>query len=371
MSWESRLRTFLRYGAGGNPGILRLEREPCYFDALQVEGTTTDVLVARDGRKIVALGTRSEKPCFINGIPEPKMTGYVSNVLIAPGYRNSSLFFRGYRLFKQLHQAGQCTFYLLTVLAGNMKVLNVLQKNAGFSLLTPYRAGLPLLEPWGTYNTYVLGVTPSGVNSTGVSGLSVRRAEAADVPAIITFFRNHGPRRQFFPSYSEDDILSRSGLLKGLSVNDIFLARQGGELVGTLGVWNQTGFRQWHVHDEKAYTDMCTILDPAHRGSQPSPSCTDQGSKLNCRMLALMCITGDRPDIFSALLGRINLCCRSKGDLPFLLLGLHETDPLNACIKRQPHVLFESHMYVLSWNNTENRHKQLNKMIPYLELGSL
>ena len=256
-SHNAELRKFLREDSGS----LRLEREPDYFEATQVEGIKVDVFAGRRNREIVALGTRSEKPCYLNGESDPKTTGYISNVKITPGLRSTSVLFRGYRFFIKLHRKSSCRFYLFTVMNDNNKVLNVLQKNSGLSLLSFNIKSIPTVMPLGSYLTHFLSTAKENMYSKSPSDLTVRRACIQDVPVILDFIRNNGRQRQFYPSYTERDITG-TGLLKDLTIEDIFLAFEGPRIVGTLTAWDQTGFRQWYLNDQEAVLDPCSNLHP-------------------------------------------------------------------------------------------------------------
>ena len=160
-------------------------------------------------------------------------------------------------------------------------------------------------------------------------------------------------------------------MLKGLAVHDIFLAYLGKELIGTLGVWDQTHFRQWYVNNYTLYRSLYNCFRDARSQGTPRLPHFDLTSPLDCRMVALTCIAGDIHSVFTALLDSIKLSCITEGTMPFLWIGLHEEDPLNEPVKQEPHFLIESALYLVSWGNTTRGIKGLRKMIPYLELGSL
>jgi hypothetical protein len=369
--YDAELRRFMHESASDNSMSLRLEREPDYFDALQVEGVNVDVIAAHDRHKIIGVATRSEKPCFVDGAPEPVAVGYLSNVKIAPDYRQLSLLLQGCRFLGELHKRAACEFYLMCILTDNKKVIHFLHNSPQFAFFTSTGDDLPRFEALGLYKTYLLHAARRGSNLSTLQDIAIRRATREDVPHIIDFIRTHGPRRQFFPCYTEEDLSSRCGLLKGLAVRDIFLACQGEKLMGTLGVWDQTHFRQWYVNDHTQYRSLYNYFkDTCTEASSRLPQ-FDFKSPLDCRMLALACIAEDSHAVFTALLDEIKLSCITEGSMPYLWIGLHEEDPLNESIKREPSFLIESALYAVSWGNTTRDIKGLKKMIPYLELGSL
>lgn len=369
--YDAELRRFMHESASDHSMSLRLEREPDYFDALQVEGINVDVIAAHDRHKVIGMATRSDKPCFVDGATEPVAVGYLSNVKIAPDYRKSSLLLQGCRFLGELHKRASCEFYLMCVLTDNEKVIHFLNHTPSFTFFTSTGDDLPAFEALGLYKTYLLHSASRGSNSSSLPDISIRRATREDVPYIVDFIRTHGPRRQFFPCYTEEDLNSSCGLLKGLAVSDIFLAYQKEKLMGTLGLWDQTNFRQWYVND---YTQYCSIYNNFKDTRTEISSRLPQfnfNNPLDYRMLALACIAEDNLAVFNALLDEIKLSCATGGSMPYLWIGLHEKDPLNEVIKREPCFLIESALYVVSWGNTKRDIKDLKKIIPYLELGSL
>ncbi|MCP4716266.1 MAG: hypothetical protein GY868_14200 [Deltaproteobacteria bacterium] len=360
---DAALRRFLRESRG----CLRLEREPSYFEALDVEGQRVDVMVGLDGQSIIALGTRSEKPCYVNGLSEPVSMGYVSNVRIAPGWRRTSTLFHGYRFFRKLHKKGACSFYLMTVMEDNSSVLKIMRNSAGLSLLTPEMKSLPAIQPLGTLHTYILTVAdPSGATVCKVADdVSVRPATAEDLPDIVAFVRRQGPRRQFFPAYSPEDIAG-SGLLKGLEAQDIFLAWKGGRLVGTLGAWDQSLYRQWYRDEPGGRAPKCD-----ERCAEPGINSSVTAERVSSRMLALVCIADDRPEVLAKLLEAAKGSMRSHSCCSSLWLGLHESDPLCAAVCGERYELVKSSVFMVSWGEESAAPEVSAQRIPYLELGAL
>ena len=369
--YDAQLRRFMHESVSDELLSLRLEREPDYFDALQVEGVTVDVIAAHDGHKIIGMATRSEKPCFVDGSAEPVAVGYLSNVKIAPDYRKSLLLVQGTRFLAELHKRAACDFYLMCILTDNKKVLRLLQHSPHFSFFSSAGDDFPVFESLGFFKTYLLHGNDCRADAGSLSNISIRRATEEDVPAMVDFFRTHGPRRQFFPCYTEEELKSGFGLLKGLAVHDIFLACRGKDLMGTLGIWNQIDFRQWYVNNYTQYQTLYNYFKETRTKITPRLPNFDFSSSLDCRMIALICIAEDNLTVFTALLDAIKLACTTKEFMPYLWIGLHEEDPLNEAIKREPHFLIESSLYAVSWGNTTCNLKGLKKMIPYLELGSL
>ena len=158
-------------------------------------------------------GWLPRRPAHPAGVPQPWTAG------------------RGYAFFRQAHTDGRCRFYLTTVATGNKPAQEV---------LTSGRAGLPSYLPAGDYCTLAL----PRLRRIASTGLEVRPAADADLPRVLAFLAENGPRRQFFPCYAAEDFQEPGGSLRGLGASNILLAERSGRVVGTLAGWDQHGFRQ-------------------------------------------------------------------------------------------------------------------------------
>src|SRR5207244_4156096 len=98
-------------------------------------------------------------------------------------------------------------FYFTTIAAGNKVALR---------MLTSGRAGLPMYHPAGVYHTLAIPLPRRPSPPAAVPGLTIRSACRADLPSILDFLTEAGPRRQFFPRYWRDDFLAPDGLLRGI-----------------------------------------------------------------------------------------------------------------------------------------------------------
>jgi hypothetical protein len=200
--------------------------------------------------------------------------------------------------------------------------------------------------------------------------LEIRRATQEDVPAIIEFWQREGGRKQFFPEYSDADLLSSDGLLRGLRPEDVFLAFTGKELVGTMAVWEQKSFRQSVV---TGYNKQLTFLRLPYNAIARLlgyPILPRLGSNLDYFNLSLICIQEDDPHVFTLLLAHVIKRYRSRYSL--FMAGLHERDPLLPVLRRYRHFPYASRLYVVCWEDGEEDFENLNEWrVPYLELGAL
>lgn len=333
-------------------------REPHFFDASRVEGHSVQAIVGRDIEtdKIVGMGVRAIKHVFVNG--EKATIGYLSTLRVEEAYRSLGHMLRGYDFLRQLHKDDMAALYLT----------NIMEDNPARRLLESGRFGLPKYHDRGRFCTLAVGLRQRARMHTP-STFDIRRANRVDVPQIIRFLHSEGPTKQFFPQYTEHDIVSDEGLLRGLAVEDIFLAFDGNALVGTVAVWDQKSFRQDIITGYQGSTGVLRpFLNIAAR-IQGYPVLPPAGTMLDDVYLTLVCVKENAPDIFHELLNRLVEEVRKEANV--LMVGFHERDPLLGTLERFRSVPCHSRLYVTCWADGEKTIEKLDGRVPYIELGAL
>ena len=345
------------------PGAISLEfrREPSYLAAAVVEGAIRQVLIARElsTGNVVALGTRSVADRFLNGQPAP--VGYLSNLRIVPAHRRGRILAAGFRFLKQLHEAAPVPLYLTTIAEGN---------TAAQALLTSARPPLPRYVPAGRFHTAILALRPRRPFPPPAKPVAIRPARLDDQPAILAFLHRVGAARQFFPCYRDADLFTPAGLLRDLHPPDLLLAFHDRQLVGTLGAWDQTRFRQNVV---RSYAPPLRQLRPLYNlwaGARHLPRLPRPGEVLRSRLAALPLLAPGHEDAFHPLLAQLLARTRAAG-ADHLLVGLHDADPLLPLLRQVPARWYTTAVYLVCWPDGQTALQQLDHRPPYLELGSL
>ena len=336
---------------------LCLRREPSYFAAASVDGRFRQVIAARDCSTglVVGFGSRSISQRYVGG--RPQAVGYLSTLRLLRDHRNVGLVARGYRYFRTLDEDARAAFYLTTISATNAPARQ---------LLTSHRAGLPYYHAWGEYHTLAIPLAPRRPR-TIPDGLSVRQARAEDRERIIAFLASHGPRRQFFPCYQSDDLFAADSLLAGLRAEDLWLALAGDEIIGTLGLWDQSAFRQAIVHSYRGWLRWSLPLVNAAARVGRWPKLPPPGEPMSCLLAAVPVIASDDPAVLRSLLSVALAAAHGKGD--YLLFGAHSDDPLLPVVRRHARTSYTTCLYLVSWQ--PELPAELRSRVPYLELGSL
>jgi hypothetical protein len=340
---------------------LAFHRDPSFFAAAHVEGSLRQVVAARDTEadRVVGFGCRCIRRLHVNG--EAREVGYLSSLRLLPKHRNRGLVARGYAFFKKLHGDGAAPFYLTTIAEGNEPALR---------MLTSARAGLPMYHYRGAYHTAAVPLGASSARGPGHRGsVEMRPARDDDIPTLVRFLNQEGPRRQFFPAVEAADF-APGGLFHGLGIDAILLAFRAGALVGTLGGWDQSAYRQTVIH---AYRPALRWMRPFYNGWarwRGLPSLPMPGQRLHYLTGALPVVKDDDPDVFMALLDALRRHLGHDG-ADYVFVGLHDEDPLLPTLRRVASVEYTTRLYLACWEDGDPARQALDARVPYLELGTL
>lgn len=353
---ERALRELLRESS--MPGWIRLAfgREPDFFHGAGVQGKTNEALVTLDGARALGMGCRSVKPMFVNG---KKMDfGYLHGLRLHPDARRTSLLARGYAELKRLHENIPVPAYLTTVIEDNSQAR---------ALLTSGRAGLPHYIDRGRYITHAIQLNARRRKYD--SPYDIRNGNDIGIKSVIDFIHEAGRTRQFFPAIKADDF--GTPYLRGLNMADFRIALKNNEILGVASVWNQSAFKQNLV---KGYAAPIRFSRPILNlflrmsGFCPLPA---PGEKLNSPYIAFACVRDNDPEIMRALLEHIYYEYQRNG-AHFLLLGMHEDDPLTAVSKYFSAFHYVSRFYLVCWDDGLDFVKRLDPALtPHLELATL
>jgi hypothetical protein len=344
------------------PGAVSVSfrREPSFFDAAVVDGGFNQTVVARDCEegRIAGFGIRSVRQRYVNGLP--MAIGYLSGLRLLPQYRNHGLLARGFRFFSQLHRDGRAQLYLTTIAADNGTALAV---------LTSGRAGLPRYHCAGVYHTAVIPLVRGKNCARNTESIEIRRATAADLPAVIRFLNTVGPSRQFFPCYETAELFTDHCTFRDLKPHDLLLAIRDGGMVGTLACWDQAAFRQTIVESYEGSISWARPLYNGWAALRGQPRLPQPGEALRFLTGALALARDDEREVFTALLDAAVALGINHAE--YLLIGMHESDPLLPLVKARQAAEYLTNLYYVCWQDGETLRQQLDDRPPYLELGCL
>lgn len=318
--------------------VLTYEREPNYFLGCATMGRPCDVLIARHAtsRRVGAVACRATRPVFLNGREE--QIGYLGSLRVDKEFRGRWLVSRGFDFLAQLRGSETLAFAAIT--AENRVA-------RGMFIEHP-RRHFPVFEEAARVSTLALIVRPSKRKMQ--SRCMVRRGQQSDLKDIVAFLRKHGSAKQFFPAYSEEDF-SGNATTAGFRIEDFVLAIRGGEIAGTIGLWDQSAYKQTIVQQ---YTGALSwgrrLFNAGARlaRAQPLPP---PGEAVRFAYASFICVADNDPDVFRALLRHVYDLAAERG-YAYLMVGLAENDPLFPVASRYLHLRYRSTLHTVRWKNS-------------------
>jgi ribosomal protein S18 acetylase RimI-like enzyme len=364
---DAAIRRLLATNAVPGRVTVTFEREPNYFAGCATMGLTCQSLVARAGDRIAGVACRATRPMFVNG--REVRLGYLGQLRVDERFRGRWLVSRGFRFLKRLHDDDPVPAYLLSLIEENREALGV--------LIELRRPGFPIFRRFGRLYTLALALGPPRRTKVERSTqCEIERAGRDDLADIVAFLRRSGAARQFYPAYSEDDF--RGEVTLGFRPEDFFVARRNGALAGVIGLWDQSSYKQTIA---RGYAGWLRWARPAYniaaRLSARAPI-PNAGEKILHAYASFVCVAGEDPEVFRALLRRVCAVAAERG-YSYLMAGFDERDPLLEVARAHPHIAYRSRVFIAGWpkdpdnqpNQFERFYEQLDDRIPYFEIAAL
>jgi len=338
------------------PGAIQVTyaREPDYMLGCGIMGDRVQVGVCRkNDNEVVGIAQRSSRMMYYNGHLE--RVGYLSQLRLDKEYWGQGLTREGFRYGQKLHAEGDVRGYITTIIELNERARAILE--------TP-RDPFPHYHDIGRVYTLALMVRQPKKLSHDID-----LSYGGNLEEIVEFLNHEGCRRQFFYHYNIDDF--SNGRLQGFHLDDLAVARRKGEIIGVLGYWNQSDFKQSIISN---YSLALKLAKPFYNlylraiGGKPLPQA---GQKLEHSYATLCCIKDDEPQVFEALLNAVYAIAYERGDA-YLMIGIHEKDPLLPIAQAIPHVAYRSRLYAVTWDDEDTGfYDELDERLPHIEIATL
>jgi hypothetical protein len=342
------------------PGMIAVAycREPSFFAACDVAGDQWQVGVCREEAtgNVVGLAQRSSRLMYING--EPQRVAYISALRVDSDYQGRGITRGGFAYARQMHEADPLPT-ITTIIELNKKARAILERPR---------------DPFPHYldigRVYTLALTALfRPPRTPLPDVTIKRSKNSNLDAVVAFLNSEATRRQFGYHYTVDDFIN--GRLRDFDISGLFIAMRGGEIVGTMGYWSQSGFKQTVI---TGYHPLMRAAKPFYdtwqrvRGGASLPR---PGQTLPHSYVTLAAVRDDDAVVFDALLHRVMRLAYDQKDA-YMMLGLHEQDPLLSVAQRFPHIAYRSRLYVVTWKEEEQAfYDELDDRIPHIEIATL
>lgn len=357
ISDDQKLVKLIAESMPSNGVLLSFERYPSYFKATQTQYEQPWVMVmAADDQpeKILAMFNLGSRRCYINGMVKPLR--YVGDLRIGKTTRGKGLM-NLFMLYVK-HTFPDQEIYQTVILNDNVIARKVLHAN---------RPGVPAHYVSDQVETHTL--TGFKVQKPLNPNLSVTHMTRVDINPINRFIQHMSDYYNFLPSYDFKELLAQQPYWNGLSINDFYIIRRGGQIVGLFGLWNQKSFKQTRIAD---YSKLIAFVRPAynywakltHQLRLPQ-----KGNTLNYMMLhSALCNPYDT-ELYENIL-RIAHQKSTEKKCYAMCFTLAENDPRRDCkkviISQKVQAIHAFHCF------KDNPLKQFDaKRISYLECGRI
>lgn len=359
---EAELRRLYAETPMGVEMELSFQRDPNYFHAVKTQGLFHQVWVAREveSGEIVATGTRSLRPSFVNG--EVRELGYLADARIRRDYRSSPLAAQMVRNLRRLHDDGRTDIYFTAIFEDNRSALRTLASG---------RFGLPTYHDMGKFYSYAIGLGGLWGPRANISGgVEIVRGVDDLLPEVVDCLNRNGSRKQFSPFYTVEDFQQTDGWLRDFHIEDFNVARKAGRVIGVLGKWDQRRFKQTVVF---GYRGKLRLFRPWYNlGAKilGYPSYPRPRAPLNFFYAGFVAIDDDNAAVLGALLRHLWDDHRGGG-YSYFLIGLHSQDPLAECLKGFRVVSIPSRLYCACYEDGAETFRKLESRVPHVEIAML
>lgn len=315
-------------------------RNPDVFSSLKSEGEKLVLMLLRDTKnknRAIAMGTCIIRKEFINR--SEKRIGYLTGLKILPAYRKKILFIPALYAFLHEQTKNEVDIYYTTILTSNDVAQRMLEKK---------HTGMPVYHYHNDYTVYLFS---SKRNNSKV--YSLHRGLTKE---LKTFYQEQLPANDFTPSHVENYHIPDEMFF--------YLRDKAGSIVAACVVWNQQKNKQYKV---SGYKGLYRIAPYIPSGLLGYPRFPRPHAQCNYLTYAFVRVKNNNPEIAEILIRKSS---EQFSQTDFLMLGLHESNPLNAIFRNIKHIKYQSRFYTVNWDS-ENKYQSQPGISIGLEVGLL
>lgn len=223
---DEAIRRLLRDNPMRGSVSVSFEREPSYFDGANIAGGRDQTIVVRKGEKLVCIGRCIRRECWLNGRPQD--VGYLAELRLDAGARGRFGIIRdGFRFFHEQERHSPAGFYFTSIAADNERARRLLESGA---------RGLPQYSFLGELDTLLIAV-PRSLPKTAPR---IERMKDEHIKEVLILLSKHGRKFSLAVHWTKARLQS----LASGGASDLFVMKEGDEIVACGGLWDQRSFRQ-------------------------------------------------------------------------------------------------------------------------------
>ncbi|RLE19989.1 MAG: hypothetical protein DRJ61_09695 [Acidobacteria bacterium] len=312
---------------------LSFEREPSFFLDADMRGEARQTLVAREGAKLLAVGSCTVASCFVNG--QVRRVAYLSALRLDRSHMGrADILLRGYRAFRELQRADPPDFFFTSISSDNDRARRFLERGL---------PGMPEYEFLGEYLTLLLPIPRKRRGSISRWTLSSMPPERFLPRLIDQYSRSF----HFAPRISESLIAAQRKL--GLDNGDFLVMEEKGVVTACAALWDQRCFKQSVVRGYSTRLRRIRPLLNLAAKFSGRPCLPPVGSVVSHASLSFAAMDPRDSQGFVECVEALRHLAAERG-LDYLSLGLAAADPRVGVLRRRSrHREYRSRIYVVSW----------------------
>ena len=235
------IRRLLRDNPMRGSVTVSFEREPDYFSGADIAGGRDLTIVVNEGERVVCMGRCIRRECWLNGRPHD--VGYLAELRLDASARGRFGIIRdGFRFFHEKQRDNPAAFYFTSIAADNERARRLLESGA---------RGLPQYSFLGELDTLLIAV-PRILPKIAPR---IERMKDEHIEEVLILLSKHGRKFSLATRWTKARLQS----LVSDALVDIFVMKEGGDIVACGGLWDQRGFRQTVI---RGYSRALKIARP-------------------------------------------------------------------------------------------------------------
>lgn len=299
-----------------------IERESDFFTPFRAEAGGWWVVLAKDEDTGVSLGCISVavRDAYVDGVVQP--TCYVSNLLVRPESRGRGI---GDELCRRAIElccgAGGDNWPVL---------LAIREDNPHMRRLISGPRELPWLRKFAQVAIHSIP-TQALRRKSAPRSVEVRQATPADLEAMAALAGRVFSKRQFAPAFDAHSLGRWITSAPGLSLSDYLVAREDDEVVGSLGLWDESVIRRVRVAGYSRTAALRYALRDAFAPITRTAHVPRVGDLVGCAVVVHACVPAHQSHVLRAMLLHAAASRQGSG-CDWLRIALDPLDPLTRAV---------------------------------------
>jgi hypothetical protein len=334
LKYEAQVQALFEIPVAGSIA-LSLQRRPDSTVGAQVQTAhpTIFITLLKEQDRVIGIFNIGTRAVYWN--EKQLLMPYYCDLRIHPDYQNGMVFRKMLRFINEREIALDEVPASTIVFSDNHKFVEMIKKRASGKL-----AGLvPFYQKITTIETFIFKCTPK---KFAAHHFTIRRATEKDIDRMLALQEQN--KRDLMLAINYQDVGTKPYYF-AQKIDDYLLCFDADQLVGMLGLWDTSSFKQTVIHK---YNKWLRLTRPLYnwlaRLLSIFPELPAEGEKLNYISIHSLVLTDRNPEVFKALLSHL-----TSELITTYILTLDKRDPLYpTMLQVNPAIRKEGHYYLIT-----------------------